>query len=166
MASKDQDRNQSIPLSNLGFCSKSKTLNSSYSLVTSKVAIIFKVIIYLNIIYSFLYMRKIKKKTVTYNVEIHMVVFKTAEECYSCDCRASTDVLLNANSHILTLIWKVLLWSDRFDAGLASSPQFDGEPRKTGLIYPRTSDGPGCAPEQQALIRNVFEWFVKLLIGS
>lgn len=109
----------------------------------------------------------IRKKKVNYNVEWEfMAVFKTVEEHYSCGCRSSTDVLLNANSHILTLIWKVLLWSDQIDAGLASSPQLDGEPRKTGLIYPCTSDGLGCAPEQWALIRNVFEWFLKLLIGS
>lgn len=72
-----------------------------------------------------------RKKTVTYyNVEIHVVVLNTAEECYSCDCRSSTDVLLNANSHILTLIWKVLLWSDQFDAGLALRSLMESQERQ------------------------------------
>lgn len=98
MASKDQDCNQSIPLFNLGFCRKSKTFNSSYSLVTSKVAIIFEA----NIFTYVAFFNHEKKKT--QSPTIHMVVLKTADSCYSCDCRSSTDVLLNVNSHILTLI--------------------------------------------------------------
>lgn len=61
--------------------------------------------------------------------------------------------------------WNVPLWSIQFHTGLAPSQQFDGAPQKTGLIYPHLEDGPDHALEQHSLIKNGFEWFLKLLIG-
>lgn len=63
------------------------------------------------------------------------------------------------------LLWNGPLWSTEFDTGLAPSHPFDWEPKKKGLIYPHIEDGPEHAPERHPLIRNGFEWFLKLLIG-